>query len=109
MPGKTKEDYRAQFTQMIQKRMTDIYHKARKTALEKAGGARDDYEAAKAFPPYWCTLERWHGLCDLFATDETFKKRSEAGRRNREKQEIRSTSGSKSHSMVRAEMVCNSY
>ena len=52
IPSKTKEDYRAQFTQMIQKRMTDIYHKAWKTTLGKTSGARDDYEAAKAFPPY---------------------------------------------------------
>ena len=60
MPGKTKEDYQTQFIGLIQKRMMDIYHKARKTALEKARGAPDDFEAAKAFPPYWCTVERYN-------------------------------------------------
>jgi hypothetical protein len=60
MPGRTKEDYRTPFTGLIQKRMADIYHKARRSALEKAGGDPQDFEAAKAFPPYWCTVERYN-------------------------------------------------
>ena len=48
---------------------------------------------------------RWNGLYDLFATDVEFQKRSTTGKSNREKQEIRSTSGSRSHNDLRAELV----
>ena len=47
---------------------------------------------------------KWHELCDLFTLDPEFQKRSEVEKTNCKKQEIQSTSGSKSHDQVCEEL-----